>query len=303
MRDFLNSSFYYSILRVSTPIILSTMSALLSSITGTINIGIEGMMLMSAFWSAIIASISQNPWMGLIFGVTSATALAMLLAYFHLKLGVDLIIGGVALNLFSSGFTVFLLYAITGDKGSSASMKSFPLPRIEIPFIKDIPFIGNILSNHNILTYVAIFSVFVVDYFIRKTPAGMRMRSVGENPDAAVSVGISVKKMKFISLTLSGFFAGLGGAFLSMGYVSWFVRDMTSGRGFIALAAQALGGNSAFLGALGALLFGTAETTGISLQSLRIPSEIANILPFALTLVILIIYAQIKVKSHSRVQQ
>jgi nucleoside ABC transporter membrane protein len=129
------------------------------------------------------------------------------------------------------------------------------------------------------------------------------MRSVGENPDAAVSVGISVKKMKFISLTLSGFFAGLGGAFLSMGYVSWFVRDMTSGRGFIALAAQALGGNSAFLGALGALLFGTAETTGISLQSLRIPSEIANILPFALTLVILIIYAQIKVKSHSRVQQ
>ncbi|HEY8541995.1 MAG TPA: ABC transporter permease, partial [Pseudothermotoga sp.] len=260
-------------------------------------------MLMSAFWGTIIASFTQSSWMGLLAGVISSTVLAMLLAYFHLKLKTDLVIGGVALNLLSSGLTVFLLYAITGDKGSSASLRSFTIPKIDIPLLKDIPFIGKVLSGHNALTYIAILSIFVVNYLVKKTPLGIRMRSVGENPDAAVSVGISVNKMKFLSLVLSGIFAGFGGAFLSMGYVSWFARDMTSGRGFISIAAQALGGNSALFGAFGALLFGVAEALGITLQSLRIPSEITNMLPFILTIVVLVIYARSRIRSHSRIQE
>lgn len=303
MTDFLNPEFWYSVIRVSTPLLFGVMAALLSSITGTINIGIEGMMLMSAFWGTIIASFAQNPWVGLLVGIAFSTMLAVILAYFHLKLKTDLVIGGVALNLLSSGLTVFLLYAITGDKGSSASLKSFTIPKVDIPLLKDIPFIGKILSGHNALTYIAIISVFLVNYLIKKTPLGIRMRSVGENPDAAVSVGISVNKMKFLSLVLSGIFAGFGGAFLSMGYVSWFARDMTSGRGFISIAAQALGGNSALFGAFGALLFGIAEAAGITLQSLRIPSEITNMLPFILTIVVLIIYARSKIRSHSRIQE
>lgn len=303
MTDLLNPEFWYSVIRVSTPLFFGVMAALLSSITGTINIGIEGMMLMSAFWGTIIASFTQSSWMGLLAGVISSTVLAMLLAYFHLKLKTDLVIGGVALNLLSSGLTVFLLYAITGDKGSSASLRSFTIPKIDIPLLKDIPFIGKVLSGHNALTYIAILSIFVVNYLVKKTPLGIRMRSVGENPDAAVSVGISVNKMKFLSLVLSGIFAGFGGAFLSMGYVSWFARDMTSGRGFISIAAQALGGNSALFGAFGALLFGVAEALGITLQSLRIPSEITNMLPFILTIVVLVIYARSRIRSHSRIQE
>ncbi|MGJ8454735.1 ABC transporter permease [Pseudothermotoga sp. U03pept] len=303
MSDFLNPQFWYSVIRVSTPLLFGVMAALLSSITGTINIGIEGMMLMSAFWGTIIASLAQNPWLGLLAGIASSTMMAVILAYFHLKLKTDLVIGGVALNLLSSGLTVFLLYLITGDKGSSASLKSAVIPRLDIPFLKDLPFVGRVLSGHNVLTYIAIISVFVVHYLVKKTPLGIRMRAVGENPGAAVSVGISVHRMKFLSLILSGIFAGFGGAFLSMGYVSWFARDMTSGRGFIAIAAQALGGSSALFGAFGAILFGIAEASGITLQSLRIPSEITNMLPFILTLIVLVIYARSRVRSHSRIQE
>ncbi|MEJ5229858.1 MAG: ABC transporter permease [Pseudothermotoga sp.] len=303
MSDFLNPQFWYSVIRVSTPLLFGVMAALLSSITGTINIGIEGMMLMSAFWGTIVASLAQNPWLGLLAGIASSTVLAIILAYFHLKLKTDLVIGGVALNLLSSGLTVFLLYLITGDKGSSASLKSTVIPRLDIPLLKDLPFVGKVLSGHNTLTYIAIICVFVVHYLVKKTPLGIRMRAVGENPGAAVSVGISVLRMKFLSLILSGIFAGFGGAFLSMGYVSWFARDMTSGRGFIAIAAQALGGNSALFGAFGAILFGIAEAAGITLQSLRIPSEITNMLPFILTLIVLVIYARSRIRSHSRIQE
>lgn len=301
--NFIDPAFWYSVLRVSTPLLFAVMAALLSSIAGSINIGIEGMMLMAAFWGNVVGAFVKNPWIGLLAGVASAVAMALLLAYFHLKLRTDLVIAGVALNLFSSGFTVFMLFALTGEKGTSASLGSQPIPRLDIPILRDLPFVGEVLNNHNALTYLALISIFLVDYLIRKTPLGMRMRAVGENPDAATSVGISVSRIRFLSLALSGLFAGLGGAFLSMGYVAWFARDMTSGRGFIALAAQALGGKSAILGAVGALLFGVAEATGFTLQALRIPSEITNMIPFVLTLAVLVVYARTRVKSHSRIQE
>ncbi|MEN3008654.1 ABC transporter permease [Pseudothermotoga sp.] len=301
--NIVDPAFWYSVFRVSTPLLFAVMAALLSSITGTINIAIEGMMLMSAFWGTIIGAFTRNPWIGLMVGIFSSTILALILAFVHLKLNANLVIAGVAINLLSSGFTVFMLFLLTGEKGTSASLGSQPIPRLDIPLLRDIPFVGKMLNNHNALTYLAIISIFVVDYFIRKTPLGVRMRAVGENPNAAVSVGISVSKMKYLSLILSGIFAGFAGAFLSMGYVSWFARDMTSGRGFIALAAQALGGKSAIFGAFGALLFGIAEAFGFTLQSLRIPSEITNMIPFILTLIVLVIYARLRIKSHSRIQE
>ncbi len=300
---FLDPAFWYSVIRVSTPLLFGTMSALVCSVAGTVNIGIEGMMLMSAFWGNIVGSFAKNPWIGLMTGVTSAVALAAVLAYFHLNLKTDVVIAGVATNLFSSGLTVFLLFMFTGEKGTSAALKSYVIPRIEVPLLKDIPFVNKILSGHNVLTYLAIIAVLVIHYLITKTPFGMKMRAVGENPDAALSVGISVRRMRYYAFLISGVLAGFGGAFLSMGYVSWFARDMTSGRGFISLAAQALGGKSALLGGAGALLFGVAESSGITLQSLRIPSEITNMFPFILTLGVLLLYARVRIRSHSRIQE
>ncbi|AEH51292.1 ABC transporter permease [Pseudothermotoga thermarum] len=303
LQQFFDPAFWYSVVRVSTPLLFGTMAALICSIAGTVNIGIEGMMLMSAFTGTIVASFSKNPWVGLLSAVASAVVVAALLAYFHLNLKTDVVIAGVATNLLSSGLTVFLLFTITGEKGTSAALRSYVIPRIEIPILREIPFVGKVLSGHNVLTYLAIICVFLIHYLITKTAFGMNMRAVGENPQAALSVGISVKRMRYYAFLLSGLLSGFGGAFLSMGYVSWFARDMTAGRGFISLAAQALGGKSALLSAAGALLFGIAESVGITLQSLRIPSEITNMLPFILTLGVLLLYARVRVKTHSRIQE
>ena len=286
--------FLYSVLRVTTPVLFASLGALLSNIAGVINIALEGMMLTSAFWGVMVSSWTNSPWIGLLAGVASSIIMSIALAYFHLNLKTDLILAGIALNIFASGSTVFLLYFFTGDKGSSASVKSYVIPKIDIPLIKDIPILGDILSGHNVLTYLALISVVIVQFLIYKTPLGLRMRAVGENPDAAKSVGVSEIKVKYTSLVLSGLMAGLGGAFLSMGYVSWFARDMTNGRGFIGLAAQALGGKSAIGGMLGAFLFGFAEALSYSLQAIRLPSEFTNMLPFIFTIIALAVYARSK---------
>ena len=300
LRGILSTQFVYSILRVSTPLIFATLGALLSDVSGVINIALEGMMLMSAFWGVMVSAWTGSAWIGLLVGVGSSVLLAIALAYFHLNLKTDLILAGIALNIFSSGFTVSLLYMISGDKGSSASVKSYVLPKLSIPFLDKIPVIGGMLNNHHVLTYIAFLSVFLVQYLIYKTPLGLKMKAVGENPDAAQSVGVSVTRVKYIALILSGLMAGLGGSFLSMGYVSWFARDMTNGRGFIGLAAQALGGHSAIGGMLGAMLFGFAEALSYTLQAIQLPSEITNMLPFIFTIVALIVYARAKLsKLHA----
>lgn len=299
-KGILSAEFVYSVLRVTTPLLFAVMGALFSEIAGVINIALEGMMLMAAFWGVIVSAFTGSAWIGMLAGLASALLLALALAYFHLNLRTNLILAGIALNLFASGSTVFLLYLISGDKGSSASIKSYVLPRIEIPILKDIPFIGEAFSGHHILTYVAFITVFLVQYLIYRTPLGLKMRAVGENPEAAESVGISVKRVRYIALLLSGLMAGFGGVFLSMGYVSWFARDMTSGRGFIALAAQALGGKSAIGGMFGALLFGLAEALSYTFQAIRIPSEFTNMMPFVFTLIALAVYARSLLVKHKK---
>jgi simple sugar transport system permease protein len=226
--------------------------------------------------------------------------MAAILAYFALKLKTDIILAAIALNIFASGGTIFFLAMLTGDKGSSASVNSLLIPNVTIPIIDKIPILGDILSGHHSITYVAIVLIFVVQYMMYKTPLGLRIRAVGENPDAAESVGISVVKTRFIALMLSGFLASLGGLFLSMGYVSWFARDMTAGRGWIALAAQALGGLNAFGVAAGSFLFGFTEAVSYSLQIFDIPYEFTQSLPFIITIIVLGIYAWRKVKASGK---
>src|SRR5690606_32246197 len=132
----------------------------------------------------------------------------VLLAYFALQLKPDSLLGGIALNLLASGGTIFLLYVLAGDKGISSSLLSKVLPQVQIPIIKDIPVVGDIFSNHNVLTYVAFLSVVVLYYFLYRTPLGLRLRAVGESPDAAASVGVSVHRIQFIALGISGMLAG-----------------------------------------------------------------------------------------------
>lgn len=285
-----SSSFLFSIFRVVTPILYPSLGAIISNKAGVPNIGLEGVMLMSSLAGVIGSAFSGNAWAGLICAILMSFLMTLLLAYFTLNMETNVIMGGIALNLFASGASVFILFMITGDKGTSSSLASKILPAIEIPLIKDIPFLGEVISGHNILTYVAVICVIGLYYMLKKTPLGQKIKAVGENADAAASVGINVRRTKYIALLLSGLFCGLGGAFMSMGYVSWFSADMTAGRGWIALAAEATGQGSVIGTVLSSLLFGVAQALYNALSLFNLPSELVSIIPYAATVIALVIY-------------
>lgn len=283
--------FGYAVLRVMTPILFAAMGALISDKAGVINIALEGIMLFAALTGVIFSALTQSALVGLLCAVFVGALVGMVLAYFALNLKTDVILSAIAINLMAMGGTIFIMFLVAGDKGISSSLASMVLPKLNLPLIQDIPILGSILSGHNVLTYVAILSVIILQYFLYKTPLGLQIRAVGENPEAADSVGISVRKTQYIALTLSGLLAGFGGAYMSMGYVSWFSQNMTAGRGFIALAANAMGGATPIGVFLTSLLFGFFDALSNSLQSLRIPGEFVQMIPYAATVIGLVIYA------------
>jgi len=287
----LTPDFSFSAIRVTTPILFAALGALISDRAGAVNIGLEGIMLMAALAGVVFSAYTQSALIGLFGAVFIGFITASVLAYFTLKLKTDVILGGIAVNFFASGGTIFTLYYITGDKGTSSSLASKVLPNINIPIINKIPIIGEIVSGHNILTYAAILSAIGVWFLLNRTALGLRIRSVGENENAAKSVGINVTKTRYVAVGLSGIFAGLGGAFLSMGYVSWFSRDMSAGRGWIALAAEAMGKGTVLGSTLSSLLFGVADALSNTLQLFNIPSELIKIIPYVTTVFGILIYA------------
>ena len=220
--------FYFAMFRSATPVLLTTLGAMISSRSGTSNIALEGTMLISAFVGVVVSAFSQSAWIGFLGAVLAGFIVSNILAYFILKLNSNAVISGIALNTFASGGTIFVLYLITGEKGASTSLPSLKLPSVTIPVVKDIPVIGAVLSGHHVLTYAALILVAVVWYMFKYTRLGMHIRAVGESPDAAESVGIPVKKIKYIALCLSGMMTGMAGAFLSMGYVGLFSSGMTA---------------------------------------------------------------------------
>ncbi len=284
------AEFGYSALRVTTPILFATLGALISDKAGVMNIALEGIMLISALAGVVFSAITGSAGFGLLAAVAAGGLVGLFLAYCALKLQTDIILSGIAINLMASGGTVFALFLIAGDKGISSSLASKVLPKLTIPGLSSVPILGTMLSGHNVLTYVAFLSVAVIFVFLYRTPLGLRIRAVGENPNAAASVGIGVKKIQYLALALSGMMAGLGGAYMSMGYVSWFSKNMTAGRGFIALAAEAMGGATPVGSMLTSLLFGFFDALSNTLQLMKIPSEFVNMIPYAATVIGLVLY-------------
>ncbi len=291
LKSIFSANFVFATLRVTTPILFAAIGVAITALSGSINIALEGIMLIAAFVGVLVSAFTGSLWLALIFGVLAAVGLAALLGYFHLNLKADIIIAAIALNMFASGITVFLTYIFAHDKGTTSSLKSLVFPSYQIPILKDIPVLGKMFSGLNVLTYFALICVVIFYYLIYKTPLGLRIRAVGQNPDAAESVGVDVKKIKMYSLLLSGFFGAFGGLYLSMGYVSWFSRGMTAGRGFIAIAAASIGGNLPIGTFFGSLLFGVVNTLAIFLATLKVPSELIQMIPYITTVLVLAIYA------------
>ncbi|OPA80642.1 ABC transporter permease [Paenibacillus selenitireducens] len=295
-----STDFAFSVLRVMTPILFAALGALISNKAGIVNIGLEGTMLVAALTGVITSAYSGSAWVGLLCAVLSGVIIAALLGFFTLKFKTHIILGGIAVNMFASGGTVFILYLVSGDKGASTSLKSGVLPNLHIPLIQDIPVLGPILSGHNVLTYVSLVAVAGLYYLLAKTPLGLQIRAVGENPKAAQSVGVKVNRIQFISLLISGFFASLGGAYMSMGYLSLFTRDMTAGRGWIGIAAEAVGRSTTIGTFLSALLFGAADALANALQILKLPAELIGTTPYIVTVIALMVYAISESKKKKR---
>ena len=302
-----SAAFLASILRVTTPILLPSLGALVSDRAGVINIGLEGLMLISAFIGVVVSAYAQQwfgvevgqtigPWLGLVAGVSGSVLFALLLGFFHLKLKADIILAGIALNILGSAGTVAVMYELTGDRGNTSTLASLQVPFIQLPeFINQIPVIGpfifNVFDNQSAMTWIAFLSVVFVWFLLYRTPFGFHLRATGENPAAAESVGIPVQRTRYLALVLSGIFAGLGGIHLSMGYLTLFQRDMASGRGFIALATPLLGGNMPLGTAIASVVFGFFDALAIRIGTLQIPSQLPQMVPFVATVMALVIYS------------
>ena len=289
--------FAFSIIRMSTPLIYCAMGALISKQAGSINMAMEGIMLTSALTAVIFSSITQTMIGGLLGAVIGSVLISFVLAYLHLIKKAELFLTGIALNMMAGGGTIFILFILTGDKGTSRKLPSLLVPNWDIPLIKDIPIIGEIFSGHNALTYVAFLFVILTYILVFKTKTGLRIRAVGFNAHAAESVGINVNKIKFQAFLYSGIFASLGGAFMSMGYLSYFAQNMMSGRGFIGISAANLADGKALGTFLASIGFGAANALSITLQTLNLRPELVQMVPYLATvigLVILSINKQIK---------
>lgn len=291
IRGVFSAAFLYSALRVTTPILFAALGGAVAKKAGVTNIGLEGTMLASALAGVVGSAYTQSLLIGALCGIATGLLISGLLAYFAIKLKAEIFLTGLMMNMIASGATVFIMYMLTKDKGTTTKLKSLVFPQIPLPLIKDIPFVGEVISNHNILTYLAFLSVALVWFFINRTKLGIRIRAVGENPKAAESVGINIIKTQVTALLICGFLASLGGMYLSMGYVSWFSRDMTAGRGFTAVAAQYLGRANAGGTLMASLVFGTADALANVLQSLRVPAEFVQMIPYAATLLGLVFYS------------
>ncbi|MPY56651.1 ABC transporter permease [Streptomyces spongiae] len=287
----LSSAFLAAVLRVATPYLLAAFGGLVAERAGISNIGLEGQMLSAACTGALVAGYSGSVTAGAVCGIAVAALLGLLLAALRLELGADAIIAGIGLNLLASGATAYTVFTFLDDKGGTSGLKSGTLPTVALPGIESIPVLGDVLSGQNTVTWLAFLAAPAVAWLFYRTRFGFHLRAVGEMPEAAASVGIAVRRVQYAGLALSGALAGLAGVFLSMGYVSFFVRDMTAGRGFIALAAVFLGGLRPWGVFLAALGFGAAEALAVQLGTLDVPPQLVSTIPYALTLVALAVYA------------
>lgn len=270
MTDIFTLGILRSTVRLATPLLLAALGGLFSERSGVINIALEGLMLAGAFASATVTHYVGNPWIGLLAGAAAGVLGALIHAVACISFDADQVVTGTAINILMFGVPTLLSGALFGTTGSTP-----PLPRTSL-----IP---------NAPIFMAFALVPIVWYLLYRTPFGLRLRAAGENPEAADTAGVSVVRIRYSGVLLSGVLAGIGGAYLSIGQSSLFTRNMTAGRGFIALAALIFGKWRPVQTMFACLLFGFAEAAAIQMQGVipYVRVEYIQIIPYILTMVVL----------------
>ncbi|AEX85133.1 branched-chain amino acid ABC transporter permease [Marinitoga sp. 1135] len=280
--------FYKLMLMSATPLIFAALGGVFSEVTGVTNIALEGIMKLGAFTAVVFTFYTGNPWIGLAGALIAGVLFSWLHAYVSIRWSADQIVSATALILIATGLTAFLMEPIFGHSGQTDFVAK--IPKVKFEAIQNVPFIGEIFDEMSIFVYLAFIAVALSWFLIYKTPLGLRMRAVGENPKAADTLGVNVFGIRYFGVLMSGLLAAFGGAYLSIGELGQFQENMPSGKGFIALAAMILGNWNPVGAMWAALLFGASDALNIQLQSiLDIPPEmkaLLNLLPFLVTIIV-----------------
>jgi simple sugar transport system permease protein len=282
---FVWSALIAAMLRFGTPLTFAALGGVLSERSGVINIGLEGMMLMGAFFGIFGTDLTGSWLLGAIIGMAAGAAMGLVHAVLSISLRADQVVGGTAINLLAWGITGYLFVAHYGTQGTPSDVPR--VPEVSLPGIKEIPFVGDAIGEASLLTWLALLLVPLLALYLFRTPGGLRLRSVGEKPRAADSVGVPVLRTRYLAVVSSGALAALGGAYLSIALVGSFNEMMTDGRGLIALAAVIFG-NWRPGGALaGALLFGFSSAVAQRLPAFSDSLAVLfQALPYVVTLVV-----------------
>lgn len=274
-------------LRVATPLIFAALGGMYSERSGIINIALEGIILIGALVAVVVTYFSNMPWLGIVVAAMVGGLASLIHAWVSIDAHADQIISGTALNILAVGATSYLLIAIWGQAGHSPIVEK--ISPLRVPLLSSIPVLGELFREQNLLTYLALLLIPVSHFFLFKTALGLRLRSVGEHPLAAETVGINVQRFRYFAVFLSGVLSGLAGAYLSISQTSSFVKMMSDGRGFIALAAMIFGRWRPFGLFFACLLFGFSDSVQWVLQALgvNISSQFLLALPYVLTLIII----------------
>ena len=274
-----------STIRNATPLIFAALGGMFSERSGVVNIALEGLMLIAAFAGVVGAALFGSALVGLFFALGAGLLFALIHALMCVTFEADQIISGTAINLLALGGTGFLMVLVFGSGGTSPRVEGFePVP---IPVLSGIPVVGQALFSQSLLVYLMYLLVPVTFFLVFRTPFGLRLRATGEVPEAVDTAGVSVARMRYYGVALSGLLAALGGVYLSMGILSAFTENMTNGRGFIALAALIFGRWNPIGAAGAALLFGFALAVTFRVPQEVVPQEFIQMIPYVLTIVAL----------------
>ena len=289
-----------SAIRLMTPLLLACLAGLYSERAGIFDIGLEGKMLMAAFTSASVAYVTGNVWLGLLAGIAGSLMLSLIHGLASITFRGNQLISGVAINFLAAGLTVLLGQKIFGLSGRTPSLEGGArFNAITLPFadsLRDVPVIGPIyselISGHTILVYVAVLCVPLTWWVLYRTRFGLRLRAVGENPASVDTAGVSVTRMRYAAVAICGILCGIAGAYLATGISAGFVKDMTAGRGYIALAALIFAKWRPWPALFATFLFGLMEAVSnrfpnLDLGFVTVPSMFMNALPYILTVIIL----------------
>lgn len=282
-------------IRLSTPLLFAALGGLFSERAGVVNIALEGILLIGAFAGASVAHVTGDPWIGLAAGMAAGAATGLLHGLVCIYGRADQIVAGTAINILAVGLTASLGKPLFGVTGSTPALPlSARFAEWRIPGLADLPLLGPILFRHIPLVYLAVLLAIVTHLVFRHTRFGLRVHAVGESPAAAAAAGLRVLRLRLMAVTLGGALAAAGGVYLSVGHASGFARNMSAGRGFIALAALILANWRPRAVLLASLLFGVGDALGILLQGVslpgvgEIPVQFVQMLPYLLTLGVLV---------------